>query len=418
MTTSTAMTTYDEPLEGLTQWRPPSKVLAEAQQAAAELVKVINMKPKPVKFNNETYLEFEDWQTCAKFYGVTAKVESTNFVNYDGVKGFEATAVAVDATGREVSRAEALCLNDEENWGMVPKYEWQDELDDKGKKIWDEGKKRYKGKRVQVGESPKPLFQLKSMAQTRACSKVLRQVFSWVVVLAGYRPTPAEEMTGNEQGPEDEREERPQVQQPQRASEKQPELVEMLGPIESAKIGKDGAVWFTLDKKILMVKADLVQDTMAVGGKMHVKALRKSSEKIPEWYFAVEVLKSDPPPQDGGAPPEASAERQAEFVQELDPEADQGTVNLGELMEQGQVKKASDIEPPKPGVIGTKRAQRLYTMMNQNKKQTGLTEEIVKKIIAQEPFSIQSLSDLPQSSMAHFEQIMLGEVDWKTLLEE
>ena len=42
--------------------------------------------------------------------------------------------------------------------------------------------------------SSKPLFQLKSMAQTRACAKALRNVLAWVVVLAGYTPAPAEEM--------------------------------------------------------------------------------------------------------------------------------------------------------------------------------------------------------------------------------
>lgn len=34
-----------------------------------------------------------------------------------------------------------------------------------------------------------------SMAGTRATSKALRLLLSWVVVLAGYEPTPAEEMT-------------------------------------------------------------------------------------------------------------------------------------------------------------------------------------------------------------------------------
>lgn len=40
----------------------------------------------------------------------------------------------------------------------------------------------------------KPLFMLKSMAQTRACVKALRNVLAWVVVLAGFKPTPAEEI--------------------------------------------------------------------------------------------------------------------------------------------------------------------------------------------------------------------------------
>ena len=62
------------------------------------------------------------------------------------------------------------------------------------------------------------LFQLRSMAQTRACSKCLRNVLAWVVVLAGYRPTPAEEMDGvfqqrtQSQG-------KPTVTPPQRKSE-------------------------------------------------------------------------------------------------------------------------------------------------------------------------------------------------------
>jgi hypothetical protein len=37
------------------------------------------------------------------------------------------------------------------------------------------------------------------MAQTRACAKALRNVLAWVVVLAGYAPTPAEEMESGEQ---------------------------------------------------------------------------------------------------------------------------------------------------------------------------------------------------------------------------
>jgi hypothetical protein len=74
------------------------------------------------------------------------------------VRGFTARAVAIRADGFELSAAESECLTDEPNWAN------------------------------------KPSFQLKSMAQTRACGKALRNVLAWVVVLAGYRPTPAEEM--------------------------------------------------------------------------------------------------------------------------------------------------------------------------------------------------------------------------------
>lgn len=138
--------------------RDPKQVLSEAHRAAAALNDVVKKKKKPVIFNGENYLEFEDWQTVGRFYGVTAKIIETKYVEYGTAIGFEAKAVALRADGMEISAAEAMCLNDERNW---------------------------KGK---------PLFQLKSMAQTRAASKALRNVLAWVVVLAGYKPTPAEEM--------------------------------------------------------------------------------------------------------------------------------------------------------------------------------------------------------------------------------
>jgi hypothetical protein len=147
----------------------PDQVLAEAASAAKALKGVIDSKPDPVRLGGKTYLEFEDWQTVARFYGLTAKVLHTEAVTIQEAdasgtlkvyaRGYEAEAVAlVVSTGQEISRAESMCLTDEPKW------------------------------------AGKPLFQLRSMAQTRACAKVLRNVLAWVVVLAGYGATPAEEL--------------------------------------------------------------------------------------------------------------------------------------------------------------------------------------------------------------------------------
>ena len=151
------MTVYDQN-QDVQVYRDPTAVLAEAKKAATALAQVVAGKKKRVIMNGEQYLEFEDWQTVGRFYGVTAKVVSTEFMDLSGVQGFQAKAVAIRADGMEVSAAESMCLNDEPNW------------------------------------KSKPLFQLRSMAQTRACSKALRNVLAWVVVLAGYKPTPAEEI--------------------------------------------------------------------------------------------------------------------------------------------------------------------------------------------------------------------------------
>ena len=193
-----------QPAESLTVVREPEEVLADAQKAAAALMKVVNSKKKQIAFNGETYLESGDWQTVAKFYGVTAKIESTKYVTYGEASGFEAAAVALDCNGRVVSRGEAMCLNDEENWGRRTKYAWKDVVDSNGKKIWEynaaKGKDLPKREKVEDGYTQTPLFQLRSMAQTRACGKALSNLFKWVVVLAGYKPTPAEEMIGRIDG--------------------------------------------------------------------------------------------------------------------------------------------------------------------------------------------------------------------------
>ncbi|MEN6617758.1 MAG: hypothetical protein ABFD12_14485, partial [Syntrophorhabdus sp.] len=92
------------PQAGLIVARDPNAVLAEAKKAAQALMTVVQQKKKPVIMNNEQYIEFEDWQTVGRFYGLTAKVESTTFIEYGGAKGFEAAAVVLNKDGIVISR--------------------------------------------------------------------------------------------------------------------------------------------------------------------------------------------------------------------------------------------------------------------------------------------------------------------------
>ena len=163
----------------LTVHRAPEDVIAEAQKAATALQRIVAQKKRPVIINGEQYLEFEDWMTVARFYGVTARIRETRYIQYGDAVGFEAIADALLVkTGEVISSAESMCLNDEAKW--------------KGRE----------------------LFQIRSMAQTRAAAKALRNVFAWVVVLAGYRPSVAEEMTGTEGGNGKQPLEKPQAKAP------------------------------------------------------------------------------------------------------------------------------------------------------------------------------------------------------------
>lgn len=141
--------------------RAPEIILEEAGKAAQALRNVIEQKPNKCVINGKTFLQFEDWQTLGRFYGVTAAARATTEVQYGRARGFECHAEAIlVSTGQVISAAQAMCMDDEEKW------------------------------------KNKPLFHLRSMAQTRAQAKALRNVLAWVVVMAGYAPTPAEEMDG------------------------------------------------------------------------------------------------------------------------------------------------------------------------------------------------------------------------------
>lgn len=138
----------------------PEKQLAFAHKAAKALMSVVNNKEKKVIINGKQFLEYGDWQTLARFYGCTVAVEWTKPYEESGKKlGWEARAV-VYRNGEIISSAEAMCLAAEPRWGG---------RDD---------------------------FQRRSMAQTRAASKALRNALGWVAELAGYSGTPAEEMDG------------------------------------------------------------------------------------------------------------------------------------------------------------------------------------------------------------------------------
>lgn len=141
----------------------PQLIIDNAIKVAKILKQVVdNSKKKSIiVVNNNEYLMFSAWQTISQFYGFTAQTEWTKKVEKDGrFMGYEAKAVLVNLrSGQTYPGAEASCLANEQNWGG------------------------------------KPEFTLKSMAQTRACSKTLANKFRWVAVLAGYEGTPAEEMT-------------------------------------------------------------------------------------------------------------------------------------------------------------------------------------------------------------------------------
>jgi hypothetical protein len=133
------------------------------RKALYELKMLIKSRPAADKLivGGKQYLFFYDWQMLGAFFGITAYVMKTEEITQqkpilDGkmtlleIIGYKARAVAFQ-NGKEISAADAVCLAEEKNWAK------------------------------------KDRFQLLSMAETRACSKVLRNVLQWVVKLPDER---------------------------------------------------------------------------------------------------------------------------------------------------------------------------------------------------------------------------------------
>ncbi len=135
----------------------PGEVVEKATQVANALASVIQAKRLFAHIQGKNHVLVEGWQLLGSMLGVTAVCVATEPV--DG--GFKATVEARTADGRVIGRADALCTKHEKRgpWKTADDYA-----------------------RL-------------SMAQTRATSKALKGPLGFVVSLAGYETTPAEEMT-------------------------------------------------------------------------------------------------------------------------------------------------------------------------------------------------------------------------------
>jgi len=177
--------------------RSPDTVLAEASLVAKAVDRLVKSRPDLVQvIGGRKHPRFELLQIVGSMFRVTARVRETRqLVQPDG---WEAVAEAYHVpTGQVIATGEGMCSTDEPDWAVRPKYEWRN------------------GRREKIGEVPVTSHQRRSMAQTRACSKALRLALGWVLGLAGYEATAAEEMSGAE--------EQPAPAKPLRKSAKQPD---------------------------------------------------------------------------------------------------------------------------------------------------------------------------------------------------
>ena len=110
-----------------------------------------------VRIQGRDHVRIEGWQVLCHMCNLPLP-SIVDLRREEREGGYVYVAEALLAYGGREYRAYGICASDEPNW------------------------------------RGKPEFQLASMAQTRAAGKVLRLLLGWVMTLAGYEPTPAEEM--------------------------------------------------------------------------------------------------------------------------------------------------------------------------------------------------------------------------------
>ena len=134
----------------------PVEVVQHTSAVADALADVLKKKKLYATIQQKNYVTVEGWTLLGSMLGVFPVCVWTKEIG-DG-QGWEARVEARTRDGAVVGAAEAECRRSESKWANRDSYA------------------------------------LRSMAQTRATSKALRQPLGFVVKLAGYESTPSEEI--------------------------------------------------------------------------------------------------------------------------------------------------------------------------------------------------------------------------------
>ncbi len=148
---------YEQPQQQVTLFgtNDPAAVVEAATAAAKPLADVVRKQGLIVKIGQGEHVLVDGWTLLGSMLGVFPVVVETNQLE----NGWEATVEARTLAGAVVGRGDSMCLRSEQRWAGADEYA------------------------------------IRSMAQTRATSRALKGPLGFVMKLAGFESTPAEEMT-------------------------------------------------------------------------------------------------------------------------------------------------------------------------------------------------------------------------------
>src|SRR5689334_11918113 len=158
-----ALVPVDQHVERLDETATPETMVGLAARMASALADVVEKKKLYATIQGKKYPQVEAWQTIGRMDNVAAR-EIPGGIHRLEDGGWEAEVELIRLSdGMRVGYGSALC-------GTAGDNPW----------------------------AGRPIHVQRSMAVTRATSRAFRQRYSWIMALAGYEPTPADEMPHDE----------------------------------------------------------------------------------------------------------------------------------------------------------------------------------------------------------------------------
>lgn len=136
----------------------PGAVLEKASIIANALTPVVEKRRLFKEIGGKKHVYVEGWTTMLAMLGIFPIEEWSKKLEREGECAYESRVVLRNVDGVTVGAGEAVCSSKERNWANRDEYA------------------------------------IKSMSQTRAVGKAARLSFSWIMNLAGFAGTPAEEV--------------------------------------------------------------------------------------------------------------------------------------------------------------------------------------------------------------------------------
>ena len=148
-----------EPVQmGSLQASSHQHIVIMATAIANELSKIVDEQHLYSNISGKKYVTVEGWTTMGSMLGITPKERYAKRIDDDDYEAY--VELIRNSDGAIIGGASSIVSSDENTWSSRPRYA------------------------------------RRSMAVTRATGKAFRLGYSWIMRLAGYEPTPAEEMDG------------------------------------------------------------------------------------------------------------------------------------------------------------------------------------------------------------------------------